>query len=241
MKPMTEKKFNEVYNFIAKNIDNEAAKKFSKAYHEGRASEWLTKAWPKLEEFESWTLKYNTVDDLTKSKEDQLKTIYKNNPNFSKISTARMKTILANNDVTEAEIRDYYDRREAERKEIDKFNKRRYSEIKTNKAEAERADEYDSNLYNRFLGNEYARKHYIKGNKGQAIANEIAGKAAFASDFAPFPISLAGPTIRAAQKWAVTVSGGIYAVLYGLRLCRSCCSGCGRETCKDAMAICQGQ
>ena len=207
MKPMTEKKFNEVYNFIDKNIDKvtgtKYAKDFSNAYNEGKATEWLTKNWPELEEYEAWTLKYNSVDDLTKSKEDQLKTIYKNNPDFSKISSPRMNTILANNDVTEAEIKDYYARREAERKEIDEFNKkRRYSEIKTNKAEAERADEYNSNLYNSVLGNEYARKHYIKGNKGQAIANEIAGKAAFASDFAPLPISLAGPTIRAAQKWA---------------------------------------
>lgn len=201
MKPMTEKKFNEVYNFIDKNIDKvtgtKYAKDFSNAYNEGKATEWLTKNWPELEEYEAWTLKYNSVDDLTKSKEDQLKTIYKNNPDFSKISFPRMNTILANNDVTEDELRDYYARRNAEKKEIDEFNNRRYSEIKTNKAEAERADKYNS-----MLANEYARKHYIKGNKGQAIANEIAGKAAFASDFATLPISLAGPTIRAVQKWA---------------------------------------
>ena len=100
MKPITEKKFNEVYNFINKNIGPVPAKKFRKAYNEGRAVEWLKEAWPKLEEYEAWTLKYNTVDDLTKTKDDQLKAIYNSNPDLSKISSARMKTILANNDVT---------------------------------------------------------------------------------------------------------------------------------------------
>lgn len=195
---MTEKKFNEVYNFIAKNIDNEAAKKFSKAYHEGRASEWLTKAWPKLEEFESWTLKYNTVDDLTKSKEDQLKTIYKNNPDFSKISSARMKTILTNNDVTEDELRDYYNFRNAQKSQMEDFNKRRYPEISKEYTETNRAKE--SSYFNSPLSNEYAREQYIKGNKNAAYVNEVLGKAAGAADFAPLPFSLAGPAIRLGQN-----------------------------------------
>ena len=36
----------------------------------------------------------------------------------------------------------------------------------------------------------------------QAKINEVAGKAAAASDFLPLPLSLGGPLIRTAQKWA---------------------------------------
>lgn len=37
---------------------------------------------------------------------------------------------------------------------------------------------------------------------GKQLANEIAAKLALASDFAPFPISLAGPVIRSSQQLA---------------------------------------
>lgn len=50
------------------------------------------------------------------------------------------------------------------------------------------------------LANEYARKQHIKGNDKLAALNEAAAKAAFATDFAPFPVSLIGPTIRYAQR-----------------------------------------
>ena len=71
------------------------------------------------------------------------------------------------------------------------------------------ADEYkrstDDSYFNTEIGpiqlaNEYARKQHIKGNDKLAALNEAAAKAAFATDFAPFPVSLIGPTIRYAQR-----------------------------------------
>lgn len=199
-KPLTEKKYNEIHNFIRKNIGDKPAAKFAKAYQEGRATDWLKNAWPKLEEYEAWTLKYSNVNDLTKSKEDQLKDIYNKNPNFSAISDARMKTILAGNDVTKQEIKDYYDFRAEQKKLVDKINKERYAKVNEEYTQANRAK--DDSYFNTPLANEYAREHYLKGHPIQAKINEVAGKAAVASDFLPLPLSLGGPLIRTAQKWA---------------------------------------
>lgn len=200
-KPMTEKKFNEVHNFIRKNIGEKPAAGFNAAYKQGKAAEWITKFWPKLEEYEAWTLKYSNIDDLTKSKEDQLKDIYNKNPDFSAISKARMKTILAGNDnVTEKEIEDYYKFRAEQKKLVDKINKERYAKVNEEYTKANRAK--DDSYFNSALANEYAREHYLKGHPIQAKINEVAGKAAAASDFLPFPLSLGGPLIRTTQKWA---------------------------------------
>ena len=140
-KPITEKKFNEIHNFIRKNIGEKAAAGFSVAYNQGKATDWLTKFWPKLETYEEWTLKYNSIDDLVKTNEDQLKAIYNNNPDLSKISPARMRTILTNNDVTLKQIEDYYDFRNYQKSQMEDFNKRRYPEISKEYTEANRAKE----------------------------------------------------------------------------------------------------
>ena len=197
-KPLTEKKYNEIHNFIRKNIGDKPATKFAKAYQEGRATDWLKNAWPKLEEYEAWTLKYSNVNDLTKSKEDQLKDIYNKNPNFSAISDARMKTILAGNDVTKQEIKDYYDFRAEQKKLVDKINKERYAKVNEEYTKANRAK--DDSYFNSALANEYAREQYLKGNKTAAYINEGLGKAAAAIDFAPAPFSLVAPAIRLGQN-----------------------------------------
>lgn len=197
-KPMTEKKFNEVHNFIRKNIGEKPAAGFNAAYKQGRATEWITKFWPKLEEYEAWTLKYSNINDLTKSKEDQLQEIYIKNPNLNDISEARMKTILEGNDVTKQEIKDYYNFRAEQRKLVDKINKDRYAKINEEYTKANRAK--DKSYFNTHLANEYAREQYLKGNKTAAYINEGLGKAAAATDFAPFPFSLAAPAIRLGQN-----------------------------------------
>lgn len=197
-KPLTEKKYNEIHNFIHKNIGDKPAAKFAKAYQEGRAIDWINKAWPKLEEYEAWTLKYSNINDLVKSKEDQLKDIYNKNPDFSAISDARMKTILAGNDVTKQEIKDYYDFRAEQRKLVDKINKERYAKVNEEYTKANRAK--DKSYFNTPLANEYAREQYLKGNKTAAYINEGLGKAAAVTDFAPFPFSLAAPAIRLGQN-----------------------------------------
>lgn len=109
-----------------------------------------------------------------------------------------------------AKIKDY-------REYIVKFNK----QIANKESEAQDylyGSEYDKettkNLpiigdYN--WGNEYARKAYIAARKEgktpaeaskNAWAHEVAGKVAGVADFAPWPVSIAGPAIRTGQKLA---------------------------------------
>lgn len=78
-----------------------------------------------------------------------------------------------------------------------------------------KADEYkrahDDSYFNvPFVPNEYAQKQYVKGNTGKAVANDIAAKLAFASDFAPFPWSLTGPVVRTAQIGLNEGPSGLY-------------------------------
>lgn len=67
------------------------------------------------------------------------------------------------------------------------------------------------------LANPYAAKHASKGETGQAVTNEIAGKAAGILDFVPV-FGLGAPAIRTMQKWAADepVLTGETAVDWGL-------------------------
>lgn len=195
---LTDKKYKEVYNFVDKYVDKDAAKALDKAYKEGREIEWLNKFWNRLEEYTPWTNTYSSVEDLTASPEKQLEQIYNNNPDFDKISEARMKTILDNNDVTKEGLKAYYNRRKAVSEAMDKFNEDRYKDLSNEYGQIERSK--DDSYYNSPVANEYAREAYIKGNPQMAAYNEVVGKVAGASDFAPFPLSLLGPGLRTVQK-----------------------------------------
>lgn len=196
-KTLSDKKVNEIYNFIRKNIGKDAAEGFRKRDDK---VQWIKDHWNDLEEFEAWTLKYSSVEDLTKPSIKVLEDIFNKNPDINAISEARMKTILNNNDISEKELRDYYKLRYAQQEQVDKFNKERYDELNKLSEEYKRA--HDNSYYNTPIANEYARKHYIKGNPIQAGINEVAGKVAAIADFGPPIISLLAPTIRTTQKWA---------------------------------------
>lgn len=195
---LTDKKYKEVYNFVDKYVDKDAAKAFDKAYKEGREIEWLNKFWNRLEEYTPWTNTYSSIEDLTATPEKQLEQIYNKNPDYDKISDARMKNILDNNDITEEQLKSYYAYRKAQSEAIAKFNEDRYKDLSNEYRQIERSK--DDSYYNSPLANEYARESYIKGNPREALVNEIVGKAAGLSDFATFPISLVGPALRTAQK-----------------------------------------
>ena len=79
---------------------------------------------------------------------------------------------------------------------------KRYNEERSKKQQL--ADEYkrskESSYFNTFLANEYAKQQAIKGNKANALANEVAAKLGFISDFTPPPFSYAGPAIRYFQR-----------------------------------------
>lgn len=195
---LTDKKYKEVFNFVDKYVDKDAAKAFDKAYKEGREIEWLNKFWNRLEEYTPWTNTYSSIEDLTATPEKQLEQIYNKNPDYDKISDARMKNILDNNDITEKQLKDYYAYRKAQSDAIDKFNEDRYKDKSNEYEQIERSK--DESYYNSPLANEYAREAYIKGNPQMAAYHEAVGKVAGASDFAPFPLSLLGPGLRTVQK-----------------------------------------
>jgi hypothetical protein len=195
---LTDKKFNEVYNFINKYVDRDAAAAFNSAYKQEREIEWLNKFWNKLEEYTPWTNTYTSIEDLTASPDKVLEQIYNKNPEYDKISEARMKNILDNNDITEEQLKAYYKFRKEQSDAIAKFNEDRYKAASDEYSQIERSK--DDSYYNSPLANEYAREAYIKGNKDDALLHEIAGKAAGVADFTPFPVSLAGPILRTAQK-----------------------------------------
>lgn len=195
---LTDKKFKEVFNFVDKYVDKDAAKAFDKAYKEGREIEWLNKFWPQLEEYTPWTNTYSSIEDLTASPEKQLEQIYNKNPDYDKISEARMKNILDNNDITQEQLKSYYEYRKAQSDAVSKINEDRYKD-KSNEYEQITRSKDDS-YYNSPLANEYAREAYIKGNPQMAAYHETVGKVAGASDFAPFPLSLLGPGLRTVQK-----------------------------------------
>lgn len=199
MANLTDKKFNKVNNFLNTYIDPQAAKLFKAAHKEGKDVEWLKNNWELLEEYEPWTRTYNSIEDLTVSPEKQKERIYNANPDFSKISKARLKTILEEGDFTEDELKNYYDFRKAQTKAVDKFNQERYNEIAKTRKESERSK--DKSYYTSPFANEYARKAYIQGDKDLAGKQEFLGKTAAVSDFMPFPVSLMGPAIRVSQKY----------------------------------------
>lgn len=195
---LSDKKYKEVFNFVDKYVDKDAAKAFDKAYKEGREIEWLNKFWPQLEEYTPWTNTYSSVEDLTASPEKQMEQIYNKNPDYDKISEARMKNILDNNDVTQEQLKSYYAYRKAQSDAVSKFNEERYKDKSNEYAQIQRSK--DDSYFNSPLANEYAREAYIKGNPTAAIVNELAGKAAGGLDLAIVPWSIAGPLIRTGQK-----------------------------------------
>lgn len=199
MANLSDKKFNKINNFLNTYIDPQAAKLFKAAHKNGKDIEWLKDNWELLEEYEPWTRTYNSIEDLTVSPEKQKEQIYNANPDFSKISKARLKTILDEGDFTEDDLKNYYDYRKAQTNEINKFNQERYKEIETGRKESERAK--DKSYYAGPFANEYARKAYIQGDKEMAGKQEFLGKTAAVSDFMPFPVSIIGPAIRSSQKY----------------------------------------
>ena len=99
------------------------------------------------------------------------------------------------------EVKEGYFKDEDEQRQYDAGEKK-YNEERAKKQQL--ADEYkrskEDSYFNNFWVNEYAKQQAIKGNKAKAIANEVAAKLGFISDFTPPPVSWAGPTIRYFQR-----------------------------------------
>ena len=99
------------------------------------------------------------------------------------------------------EVKEGYFKDEDEQRQYDAGEKK-YNEEKAKKQQL--ADEYkrskEDSYFNKFWVNDYAKQQAIKGNNAKALANEVAAKLGFISDFTPPPFSYAGPTIRYFQR-----------------------------------------
>lgn len=99
------------------------------------------------------------------------------------------------------EVKEGYFEDKDEQRQYDAGEKK-YNEERAKKQQL--ADEYkrskESSYFNTFLANEYAKQQAIKGNTAKALANEVAAKLGFISDFTPPPFSYAGPAIRYVQR-----------------------------------------
>ena len=99
------------------------------------------------------------------------------------------------------DVKEGYFKDEDEQRQYDAGEKK-YNEELAKKQQL--ADEYkrSKNLTRaeKYLGNKYANKNVIEGKPLRALANEVAAKLGFISDFTPPPFSWAGPTIRYFQR-----------------------------------------
>lgn len=192
---LTDKKISNIRNFLQDKVGAKAANGFSKSEDK---LDWLERHWSDLEEYEGWTDEYSSIEDLTMAPEKKMEEIYNKSPDFSKISDAKMKSILKKNDFSEDDLEKYYQFREDQRRAVEEINRQRYEDASKNYGQVTRAK--DDSYFNSKVANELARKAHIEGDETKAYIQEALGKTAGAADFAPFPFSLAGPAIRVGQK-----------------------------------------
>lgn len=168
--------------------------------------DWLKKNWSTLEEDEDWIERFNSLSDFTKSKKQQLESTYEEYPHLGNLSKYRIDHILAKNDFTEDEMRDYYEYRAAkDAAEAEKDQKKiqeatdRYMQLQRSK---------DGSYFNSPTANEYARKAYIEGTPDPSIlgiklpapqTQEVLGKTASVLDWLPY-LSLISPALRRGQR-----------------------------------------
>lgn len=140
------------------------------------------------------------LDDFIAKHSDELKTI----PGF--IDLMQPATSSAPHGLSKEDAKEFFTdiNGNVDKRAYDDYFKQ---EAKYNSELAKRqqiADEYqrakNMSTARKYLGNEYANKKAIQGKEGEALANEIAAKAAFITDFTTPPVSLIGPAIRYAQR-----------------------------------------
>ena len=196
-KQFTDKQINKIRKVLRDKINDEWAESFDSA--DDKAS-WLVRNRDYLESVPGWNKTYN-IEDLLKSNKSAMESIYSTYSNIDDITPERMAQLSNAYDITKDDLKKYYDMRAEQAKAVQKYNEERWSEIDKARNEAQRAK--DKSYYSSPLANEYARKAYIQGDLENAKWHEAAGKIAGAADFAPFPISLAGPMIRQYQRYDI--------------------------------------
>ena len=195
MKVFSDKQINSIKRDLQIWIGDEAAKSFDASKDKAK---WFQVNQDALLTNDQFVKKYD-IDALISVDTKPMESLYNRYPNFDKLTENQIKRFTNSTDISKDELKKYYDFANKTKERNAKYNEERYKELDKNRQEAERAKD---GYYNTPVANEYARKHYIQGHTNQALVNEIAGKTAAVADFGPPLISLAGPTIRTAQKWA---------------------------------------
>ena len=203
-KQFNERTINKIYNFLKKEFNEEWAESFD---NDSDKASWLLINRDMLETSKEWNNNFK-IEDLLKSNKSAMESIYSTYSNINDITPERMTQLSNAYDITKDDLKKYYDMRAEQSKAVQKYNEERWAEIDKARNEAERAK--DKSYYSSPLANEYARKAYIQGDIDKAKWHEAAGKIAGATDFAPFPFSLAGPMIRQYQRYDVGVEKPSY-------------------------------
>ena len=196
MKVFSDKQINSIKRDLQTWIGDEAAKSFDASKDKAK---WFQVNQDALLTNDQFVKKYD-IDALISVDTKPMESLYNRYPNFDKLTENQIKRFTNSTDISKVELKKYYDSANDTKERNSKYNEERYKELNKNRQEAERAKEYDDSFYNKYLSNEYAREAYIKGNPQMAAYHEVVGKVAGASDFAPFPLSLLGPSLRTVQK-----------------------------------------
>lgn len=196
MKVFSDKQINSIKRDLQTWIGDEAAKSFDDSKDKAK---WFLVNQDALLTNDQFVKKYD-IDALISVDTKPMESLYNRYPNFDKLTENQIKRFTNSTDISKEELKKYYDFANDSKEGNSKYNEERYKELDKNRQEAERAKEYDDSFYNKYLANEYAREAYIKGNPQMATYHEVVGKVAGASDFAVFPLSLLGPSLRTVQK-----------------------------------------
>ena len=196
MKVFSDKQINSIKRDLQTWIGDEAAKSFDASKDKAK---WFLVNQDALLTNDQFVKKYD-IDALISVDTKPMESLYNRYPNFDKLTENQIKRFTNSTDISKVELKKYYDFANNTKERNTKYNEERYKELDKNRQEAERAKDYDDSFYNKYLANEYAREAYIKGNPQMAKYHEVVGKVAGASDFAAFPLSLLGPSLRTVQK-----------------------------------------
>lgn len=194
-KQFNQQTINKIYNLLKKNFNSEWADAFDNAPDK---PDWLLRNRDILETSKSWNKNFK-IEDLLKSNKSAMESIYNTYGDINDITPERMNQLTNAYDISKEDLKKYYTMRADQSKAVQKYNEERWAEIDKARNEAQRAN--TKSYYNTPIANEYARKAYIQGDKGSALAHEVAGKAAAIADFTPPPFSYIGPTIRGIQRY----------------------------------------
>jgi hypothetical protein len=163
---ITDETFNEVYNFLNKNVNPRAAQGFKAAPNK---LEWLNRHWNNLEEHELWTDKYKSIEDIVGNKLKTFPTLYEE-LNGQKPTEARFETIKKKYPwIVRKDLNEWFDKQ-------NKYNQFYKDEAikETNKNLREKEVE-DWSLWKKLITSDYEKQRYINEPESAIFGEQAAG------------------------------------------------------------------